>query len=297
MDGFQVNLDQDLRSPIVLLAFSGWSDTGTVTVDLASHLIDTYAGRRFLSVDPEDYYVFTETRPEVKLDSSGLREIHWPKNEGFACYIPEATQDLVLIRGVEPNTNWKRFSAQLSTVIAEIKPKLVCTLVARPAAMPHTRPIVVSGSSADEEIARVYGLESSRYQGPTGLIGVAHDAMRKHDLPLISLAASIPHYLSVEENPPATIALIKALEPILGFSPPTTSLEEESVRFLERVEEASKQDSQIGSYVKTLEERYAEMHIFDESTATETEAAANLSADDILRDVEDLLRHREDEDQ
>lgn len=295
MDGFQNTLDQDLHTPIVLIAFNGWSDTGTVTTDLADHLINTYAGNRFLSVDPEEYYVFTEIRPEVRITSEGVREIQWPKNEGFVCQIPETNQDLIIIRGVEPNTNWKKFATQLSEIIAETKPKLVCTLVARPAAMPHTRPILVSGSSADKEMARTYGLEDSTYQGPTGLIGVAHDAMRKHNLPLISYAALIPHYLSVEENPPATIALLKALEPVLGFSVPTTSLEEESVHFLERVEEASKQDSQIGSYVKTLEERYEEMHSFDKSAGDMDAGDANLSADDVLRDVEDLLRRSEEE--
>ena len=144
-------------------------------------------------------------------------------------------------------------------------------------------------------MARTYGLEASTYQGPTGLIGVAHDAMRKHNLPLISYAALIPHYLSVEENPPATIALLKALEPVLGYSVPTTILEEESVHFLERVEEASKQDSQIGSYVMTLEERYEEMHTFDKPADNMGAGDANLSADDVLRDVEDLLRRSEEE--
>ena len=134
----------------------------------------------------------------------------------------------------------------------------MCTLVARPAATPHTRPVPISGSAADSALARRFGLGPSGYQGPTGIIGVLHDAMRKHGLPLVSLAASVPHYLSVDENPPATLALLRALEPMLGFAPPLDELERDSEAFLQRVEEASSGDDQIIQYVRALEEQYQE---------------------------------------
>ena len=287
MDGFEVTPVEDLRSPVVVVAFSGWSDTGSVTTDAADHLIDTYHAERFLKVDPEEYFVFTDTRPHVRLLDGGLRDIHWPANEAHAARLGDSQHDLVIVKGTEPNLRWDTFSTRLSETIAALQPSLVCTLVARPAATPHTRPIPISGSSADAAIARRYGLGRSMYQGATGVIGVAHDSMRKHGLSLLSLAASVPHYLSVDENPPATIALLQALEPMLGFVPPLEKLENESQEFLQRVDEASRGDDQIGSYVRALEEQYEEG---DTALAAETENAPELSADDILRDVEDLLR-------
>lgn len=283
MDGFTVTDLPALRSPVVVLAFSGWSDTGTVTTDAARRLVDAYSGQRFLEVDPEQYYVFSDTRPHVRLDEQGMREIRWPQNEAFWIRLPAADHDLVVVRGVEPNLRWRTFSERLSDAILASNPSLVCTLVARPAATPHTRPIPVTGSSADPALASKYNLGRSLYQGPTGVLGVIHDALRRRGANLISLAAGVPHYLNVEENPAATVALLRALRPIVGAVPDVDDLEEEQKHFAERVEEASRGDEQIAAYVRTLEEHYGE---------PEEEGGENdlPSADDILRDVEDFLR-------
>ena len=286
-DGFSVSEVSGLRSPVVIMAFTGWSDTGTVTVDTARHLADAFDADTFLTVDPEDYYVFTETRPTVHIDEDGVRRLDWPENEAYAARIPGAEHDLVLIAGIEPNLRWRTFSERLSDIIAGLKPSIVCTLVARPAATPHTRPIPVTGSSADPRLATKYGLGRSLYQGPTGILGVLHDSLRQREVPLISLAAGVPHYLNVEENPAATLALLRALEPVLGFPAPIGDLEDEVSRFLSRVEEASRGDDQIGAYVRTLEEQWNEP---DETTSPQDETGDLPSADDILRDVEDFLR-------
>jgi hypothetical protein len=145
----------------------------------------------------------------------------------------------------------------------------------------------VTGSSADPALAAKFGLGRSMYQGPTGILGVLHDELRKRNVPLISLAAGIPHYLNVEENPPATAALLKALEPVIGLMPPLGDLDEEGERFLARVEEASHGDEQIVQYVRTLEEHYGEDMEEDEEDDQMTDLP---SADELLKDVEDFLR-------
>jgi len=286
MDGFSVSDIPALRSPVVIMAFGGWSDTGTVTTDTAQRLIDAYDAQRFVTVDPEDYFVFTETRPLVRLTEGGVRELRWPVNEAYWARLEDAPNDLVIVSGMEPNLLWKTFATRFAEILASLKPSIVATLVARPAATPHTRPIPVTGSSADPRLAAKYGLGRSLYQGPTGILGVLHDALRQKDVPLISLAAGVPHYLNVEENPPATAALLRALEPVLGVPPPLGELDAESVRFLERVEEASHGDDQIGAYVRTLEEHYGEQEEVEDAG----EGGDLPSADDILRDVEDFLR-------
>jgi len=289
VDGFTVSEVSGLRSPVVIMAFTGWSDTGTVTTDVASHLIEAFDAERFLTVDPEDYYVFTDTRPHVRIDEDGVRALDWPDNEGFAARLPDNDHDLVIVRGVEPNLRWRTFSERLSDVVATFEPSLVCTLVARPAATPHTRPIPVTGSSADPRLSAKYGLGRSLYQGPTGILGVLHDSLRRRGAGLISLAAGVPHYLNVEENPAATLALLRALQPVIGIAPPEGDFEDEIERFTSRVEEASRGDTQIGEYVRTLEEHYGE------DREPEAESGGDLpSADDILRDVEDFLRGSND---
>jgi hypothetical protein len=287
VDGFTVSEVPGLRSPVVIMAFTGWSDTGTVTVDTAQHLVDAYNGEQFLTVDPEDYYVFTDSRPHVRIDEEGVRRLDWPKNEAYFARMPDAPNDLVIVMGAEPNLRWRTFSERLSDAIGALNPSLICTLVARPAATPHTRPIPVTGSSADPRLAARFGLGRSLYQGPTGILGVLHDSLRRRGADLISLAAGVPHYLNVEENPPATLALLHALEPVLGIAPPIGDLEDEVTAFASRVEEASRGDDQIASYVRTLEEGYGE----GDEEEVQPEAGGELpSADDILRDVEDFLR-------
>ena len=284
MDGFTVTDVSKLRSPIVVMAFGGWSDTGTVTTDVTRRLADAYSAERFVTVDPEDYYVFTDTRPHVRMNEDGIREVRWPENEAWAAKLADTPHDLIVVTGIEPNLRWRTFATRMASAIAAHSPSLVCTLVARPAATPHTRPIPVTGSSADAALATKYGLGRSLYQGPTGILGVLHDELRKRDVPLISLAAAVPHYLNVDENPPATMALLRALKPVLGVMPSLASLEDEEVRFLERVGEASSGDDQIAQYVRSLEEHYGEQQTIEE------ENTGLPSTDDILRDVEDLLR-------
>ncbi|MFQ5380808.1 MAG: PAC2 family protein [Dehalococcoidia bacterium] len=285
MDGFSVSQVPPLRSPIVLLAFRGWSDTGSVTTDAVQHLARSFDATRWLTVDPEDYYVFTEVRPAVSIDEQGARIIKWPENTGYWARLNESEHDLLLISGEEPNLRWRSFATAMADAIAAASPSLVCTLVARPAATPHTRPVPVTGSAADPALAERFGLGRSLYQGPTGIVGVLHDELRRRGTPLISLAAAVPHYLNTDENPPATGALLKALRPVLGFEPPAGTLELESQRFLERVDEASRADDQIVNYVRSLEESYRES-----APAEEPPEAPLPSADDVVRDVEDFLR-------
>ncbi len=290
MDGFSISpVDPPLRSPIVILTFTGWSDTGTVTTDAASHLIEAFGGTRFLEVDPEEYYVFTDTRPTVSIDESGVRRLRWPENHAYALRTGLGEHDLVVVRGVEPNLRWRTFAARLADALVPLAPALVCTLVARPAATPHTRPIPVTGSSADPRLAARYGLGRSLYQGPTGIIGVIHDVLRARGLDLISLAAGVPHYLSIDENPPATLALLRALEPILGYPVPEEDLEDRAAAFIDRVNEASRGDDQVGTYVRTLEDQF-EDDVDAQAADDETGDSELPSADDILKDVEDFLR-------
>ena len=290
MDGFAVSDVPPLRAPLVVMAFTGWSDTGTVTTDAARQLIEAYDATRFLTVDAQDYFVFTESRPTVRLDPAGVRELTWPANEAYWARVPGNAHDLLVVVGEEPNLRWRTFSERLADVLMEQSPFLVCTLVARPAATPHTRPIPISGSSADPRLAARYGLGRSMYQGPTGILGVLHDSLRQRNADLISLAAGVPHYLNIDENPAATMALLQALEPMLGVSPPLGDLVDQQDRFADRVEEASRGDEQIGAYVRTLEEHYGEPEEADEGNAE----PGLPSADDILRDVEDFLRGSND---
>jgi len=181
VDGFTVSEVPGLRSPVVIMAFTGWSDTGTVTVDTAQHLVDAYNGEQFLTVDPEDYYVFTDSRPHVRIDEEGVRRLDWPKNEAYFARMPDAPNDLVIVMGAEPNLRWRTFSERLTDAISALNPSLICTLVARPAAPPPLPPTQTSPSGAlaiDHSTGLAQGAWPERTYSPCATTYTASVAVR-----------------------------------------------------------------------------------------------------------------------
>jgi proteasome assembly chaperone (PAC2) family protein len=285
MDGFSIEPVTGLRSPIIVMAFTGWSDSGSVSTDAAEQIIEAFNGERFLWVDPEDYYVFTDTRPHVRLVDGGVRTIQWPDNGAWAVRLPDAEHDLIVVTGVEPNLRWRTFSERLTEALLDLDPSLGCTIGSRPAPVPHTRPVPVNGSSTDPRLAAKYGLGASRYEGPTGIVGVVHDYLREGGVGLISIFANVPHYLSIDENPLASLALLDALRPVIGTEVPPGSIAEDAEHFVDRVNEASGDNEQVQEYVRMLEQQYGYYEPPPEAEGNELPPAA-----DILKDVEDLLR-------
>ena len=250
-----------LRSPVMVIAFSGWNDAGEAASGAASHLLGCWTDPAFdvvpeliAEVDPEEFYDFQVNRPTVYVDDSSIRNLTWPGTQVFALAIPTLSHDFIVVRGVEPSMKWKTFASDLLDLADDCEVDLVITLGSMLADTPHTRPITVSGSGAHPDIATRLGVEISKYEGPTGILGVIQDSCIHRGIDAISLWAAIPHYASNSPSPKASLALVNALEDFLEVSIPQGNLPDEAIEWEAEVTELAKEDSDVSEYVKALEE-------------------------------------------
>ena len=274
-----------LERPVLIVAFRGWNDGGQGASLAAGYLAKAWDARRFAEIDPEGFFDFQATRPHVKLEEGFTRRIDWPETVFYHARPDGLDRDAVLLLGVEPNLRWRTFSGLIVDFAQELGVELVVTLGALLADVPHTRPAPVTGSATDPGLVEQLGLQASRYEGPTGIVGVVHDACKRASIPSASLWAAVPHYVSLAPSPRAAAALCERLGGLLGTEIDTAELDEAAEAYVRQVSEAISADEETASYVEELERRMDEL---DESEIPSGESlAAELSR---------FLREREEDD-
>lgn len=271
----------DAEQPILIVAFEGWNDAGEAASGAIEHLLEIWEANWVGDIDPEDYYDFQVNRPHVLLDNDGRRELTWPSTRLYHARPPAAHRDVLLLRGIEPNNRWQAFTTEVLTIIRELDVQLVITLGSMLAETPHTRPIPVNCTASTEELRVQYGFEPSRYEGPTGIVGVITTACTHADIPAISLWAAIPHYFSQPPSPKGSLAIISALENVLDFEISVAELPEEAHVWETDVDELAADNEEVLTYVHQLEESH------------DAETPEPTSGDDIAAEFERYLRRRE----
>ncbi|MFL6039324.1 MAG: PAC2 family protein [Gaiellaceae bacterium] len=264
-------------------AFRGWNDGGQGASLAGGYLAKTWEAERFAEIEPEGFFDFQATRPHVSLVDGRTRRIDWPENAFYHAPIPGLDRDAVLLLGIEPNLRWRTFSTMIVDLARELGVEMMITLGSLLADVPHTRPSPVTGGASDPELIERLGLQRSRYEGPTGIVGVLHDACNSAHIPSVSLWAAVPHYVSLAPSPRAALALCDRLGDIIGTAIDTGELDEASERYSEQVSEAVASDEETAAYVAELEER-AEILDDDQEIPSGESLAAELTR--FLRDRE-----------
>jgi len=279
-----------LRNPVMIVAFSGWNDAAEAASGAVEHLLsgwrdksDEVVPELIADVDSEDFYDFQVNRPQVSIDDSEIRSITWPTTQVFGLAIPSMQRDLVIVTGVEPSMRWKNFTADLLDLADDLEVSLVMTLGSLLADTPHSRPITVTGTGAHPSIATRLGVSVSKYEGPTGILGIIQDGCMRRGIDAISLWAAVPHYAASSPSPKATLALINTIEEFLDISIPMSDLPERSDAWEKEVDELAAEDSEVADYVKALEE------------SKDAAELPDVSGDSIAKEFERYLRrHQED---
>ncbi|HUB76523.1 MAG TPA: PAC2 family protein [Solirubrobacteraceae bacterium] len=243
-----------LRAPALVCAFTGWNDAGDAASAALSFVGGALGATRFARIDPEEFYDFQATRPKVRLDDEGRREIVWPAIEVFAARVPRAPRDLVLLGGPEPSLRWRQFTQLIVDLTEALGIQLVVSLGALLADVPHTLPVHVSGSSSDAALTERLGLQPTRYEGPTGIVGVLGAACAAQGIPTASLWASVPHYVAAAPNPKAALALVRRLEGMVGVSVDASELESAAADYERQVGLAVQADPDVQAFVERLEQ-------------------------------------------
>jgi len=250
-----------LRDPVMIIAFTGWNDAAEGASGALEHLLsawrekdDDVVPQLIADVEAEEFYDFQVNRPKVSIDDSSIRSITWPGTQVFGLAIPSMKRDLVIVTGVEPSMRWKRFTSDLLDLADDLEVSLVVTLGSLLADSPHTRPITVTGTASHPNIADRLGVSISKYEGPTGILGIIQDGCMRRGIDAISLWAAVPHYASNSPSPKASLALINSLEDFLDISIPLGSLQIDSDEWEKSVDELAAEDNDVADYVKALEE-------------------------------------------
>ncbi|MET9337905.1 MULTISPECIES: PAC2 family protein [unclassified Nonomuraea] len=245
----------ELVDPVLIAAFEGWNDAGEASSGVIAHLESQWKAEPLIALDPEDYYDFQVTRPIVEMGDGLTRSIVWPTTRLSLARPPGVERDVVLLRGIEPNMRWRGFCEEIIGICRELGIEMAIMLGALLNDSPHTRPVPIVGSATEEGLARSINLELSRYEGPTGIVGVLQHAFGVAGLRAVSLWASVPHYVAQPPNPKATLALLRRVEDVLEIPVPLGDLAEEARAWETGVDELASQDSEVAEYVKELEER------------------------------------------
>ncbi|MFE2375689.1 PAC2 family protein [Streptomyces sp. NPDC059398] len=271
----------ELIDPVMVAAFEGWNDAGDAASTAVAHLDREWKGEVFAALDAEDYYDFQVNRPTVWLDG-GVRKVTWPTTRLSVIRVTgDKPRDLVLVRGIEPSMRWRSFCNEILGFAHELGVEMVVILGALLGDTPHTRPVPVSGVTSDADLARTMDLEETRYEGPTGIVGILQEACTHAGVPAVSLWAAVPHYVSQPPNPKATLALLNRLEDLIDLRIPLGELPEDARAWQVGVDQLAAEDSEVAEYVQTLEE------------ARDTAELPEASGEAIAREFERYLRRRD----
>ncbi|WP_299039274.1 PAC2 family protein [uncultured Pseudokineococcus sp.] len=272
----------ELRDPVVLAAFEGWNDAAEAASGALDHLARVWGETPIGELDPEDYHDFQVNRPVTGFDEDGRRRITWPTTRLSWTRPPGGERDVVLVHGIEPSMRWRSYTAELLDRAEAVGARTVVTLGALLADVPHTRPIPIT-STGDAPSMEHLALEPSRYEGPTGIVGVVAEAAAERGLASVSLWAAVPHYVGQSPSPKAVLALLGRVEEVLGAPVPLEDLGEEAEAWERGVDELAGEDEEIGEYVQQLEQ------------AKDTAELPEASGEAIAREFERYLRRRGDE--
>lgn len=268
-----------LHQPVLVAAFEGWNDAGEAATYAAKFLAERWEAEPFATIDPEDFFDFTSTRPHVQLDENNMREVVWPTTTLSSASVPDTDVDLIFVVGSEPQLKWRTFCDEIVSVAQEHSCRLVVTLGALLAEVPHSRPVSVVGTAYEPELVRRLGLTQSTYQGPTGIVGVLHDSFRRAGVPSASLWAAVPTYVPSAPSPKAALALVERIAELLGVPVITTDLEIASASYERQIDSLVADDDDTAEYVARLEQ-----------VADDTPPLTAEPQGDLIAEVERFLR-------
>ncbi|NKZ01256.1 MULTISPECIES: PAC2 family protein [Nocardiopsis] len=275
-------LVRELVDPVMVAAFEGWNDAGEAASLAVEHLSREWGAYELCALAPDDYYDFQVTRPRMSVVDGVVGEVEWPTTRVRVATPPGSERDVVLVTGPEPNMRWRSYAADLLAVARELGVTRMVMLGSLLADAPHTRPIPVTGMASPVELGAALGLEATTYSGPTGIVGVVHEAFSAVGIETASLWAAIPHYVAQPPCPKASLALLAWVEDFLGARVPLGDLPEDAVAWESNVNELTAEDEDIAAYVRGLEE------------AKDTADLPEASGDAIARDFERYLRRHDE---
>lgn len=293
MDPLKIHsMPATFRRPIMIVAFTGWNDAAEAATTAARYLTASFSGEKFAEIDPEEFYHFGLSRPYVrfKAGSETEREVIWPATEFSISQSGDLPRDIIVGVAPEPHLRWRTYCETILQLARTCEATLVLTLGALLAEVPHTKPVRLVGGASDPELAARLGLRPTRYEGPTGIVGVLNSMCRDREIPAASLWANVPHYISGIENPKASLALVKRVLSLLGAETDLSDLDEAGRQFDQNLREIVAQNTKIAGYITKLEAKETE-----EDPGAQPGQSDLPPASELVAEIEQFLRQQRPE--
>jgi len=289
-----------LKNPVLLMAFSGWSDAAESATEAATYLIKKYSAKRFAHIDSENFFEFSDTRPTVSLDNSGERVIEWPENEFYYFSIPSQKRDVVIGIGKEPHFRWKSFSICMLDFIKKINPTITVTMGAFLSASSHLNEVMLVCLASNPQLAKSIGVDLSDYEGPTGIVGILQNTFQRNNLDSISLWGNVPHYLANVKNPKVAYTLLEKFAELSEIPLDLETLKNHSEAFSRKVDDAISKDSKLSQYVTDLDSEELEDEVImshEEIDLNSTDFSTDFEeelppGDEVADEIEELMRRK-----
>lgn len=284
MNNIIKHVEPQIRPSTLIVAFAGWPDASQSATDAINFLIQGLPALKFAEIDPEEFFVFSEERPEVRIGQNNERVLLWPENDFYCHSFQQKDRNIILLNGTEPNIKWKKFISLVFQIVTEQKVDKIISVGSLLDAVPHTRPLRISGSSTSTQEAKKIewsGVKKSKYQGPTSIHSLFVDACKSEDIIHTSLWVHCSHYVNSNTNPRAAYTLLKNLKEICEIQVDLSELKISAERFDVQMDKAIEDDPEISSYVSQLEENY------DSSSVSLDEIPNHES---VVEELEDFLR-------
>ena len=294
MDNVEFDREPPATLTTLVMAFGGWIDAGRAATGALRHLVRELPAERLARIDSEEFFVFTQERPEVKLRDDGDRDIHWPQSEFFA-WSGEGRDGLLLFSGPEPHQKWRTYTKAFLDVAERCGVRRIVSIGALLAGAPHTRPVRVTGRCTDpasRSLLEAWGIyRRPTYEGPTGISSVVLDAAEKRGVQHVGFMGQAPHYLQGSENPAAIQALVSYVARLLNLSPDMSHFAEAIEEFRTQCDKAIARDRATREHVRQLEQEY-DAEAGEQRPPLPDE---KLDSDKLMREVEDFLRGQQRE--
>jgi proteasome assembly chaperone (PAC2) family protein len=285
------------ESPTVIYAFTGWNDAGDAASSALRTMVERWGAQALAEIDPEPFTDFATVRPHVRI-VDGQRSIVWPTVGIWSAQLPDG--DVLLVLGPEPALRWRLFCDQLVSVAERYGATMTISLGALLADVPHTRPVQIIGTASEPDLIERFQLQRSRYEGPTGIVGVLHDALARADVATASLWAAVPGYAAQVPSAKAALALMERACALLGTPAPVDSLRTAAGEYDVRIAALIADDEELVDYVARLESMVDDdespFFVADDDADEPSADAPPLDAgdaDELVAEVEQFLRDRD----
>lgn len=206
----------NLREPLLFAILRPWIDVNNVGSLTLRGLEDQFGARELGRFSrPGRFFDFTRYRPHLYFDQEGVRRINIPNTIlSYAKREGENENDFLFLNLLEPHSAAEIYIDSLLRVLKALKVKKYCLLGSMYDAVPHTKPLIVTGGATGKEAEldlKRSGAQTSDYQGPTTITFLITQRAPELAIETSWFIVSLPQYVNLEEDYLGRLRLMEIL--------------------------------------------------------------------------------------